>query len=87
MSEGVITALLDEGLSKLYIGKVAICSKGRVGVIIKRKQLPWGWSWIGIGLNPSEEWRWSARRPRIIAEDLNDFLERERLLARWDERR
>ena len=80
MNTNVIAALLEEGLASLYFGKVAICSKGRVGVIIKRKELPWGWSYIGIGLNRDEGWRWSARRPRIIAEDVNDFLWRERLL-------
>ncbi len=80
MKTDVIVLLLDEGLAAAYIGKVAICSRGRVGVIIKRKKLPWGWSWIGIGLNTNEEWRWSSRRPSIIAEDVNDYLFRERLL-------
>ncbi len=79
-----VTDLIAEGFHQLQFGRVALCSKGRVGVITGRKKLPWGWSYIGIGINRDEDWRWAARRPWVVAENLNDFLRRERLLLHYE---
>lgn len=49
------------------IGKVGICSLGRPGLIVGRKQLPWGEAWVGIGLDGVGVW--SSRNPRILTQD------------------
>jgi hypothetical protein len=45
-------------------GCVAVCSRGRVGLITGKKELPWGLSWVGIGLDDGTEW--ASRNPRLL---------------------
>lgn len=45
------------------VGRMAVCSRGRVGVIRGRKALPWGESWVGVGLDGTE---WASRSPTLI---------------------
>jgi len=56
-----------------FVGMVGLCSKGRPGLIIGRRHLPWGLSWVGIALDDGP-WRWSSRNPKIIAGDLKEYL-------------
>ncbi len=65
-----------EGWRMAFIGSVALCSKGRPGLITGRKILPWGESWVGIALD-NGNWRWASRNPRVIAADLDTWLRRD----------
>ena len=47
------------------IGKAAVCSRGRPGLVTGRKELPWGLSWVGIGLDDGTAW--ASREPRVMA--------------------
>ncbi len=49
------------------VGLVAVCSRGRPGLVTGRKQLPWGLSWVGIGLDDGSAW--SSRSPRKMTQD------------------
>ena len=53
------------------VGKVAICSKGRIGVITGRATLPWGESWVGVGFDGKQ---WASRSPSVIADNVNDYI-------------
>jgi hypothetical protein len=55
------------------IGKVGVCSIGRIGVITEIKQLPWGLSYTGINLTNGA--RWASREPAIIADSLAEFIQ------------
>jgi hypothetical protein len=48
------------------IGKAAICSQGRPGLITGHKRLPWGDSWVGIGLDAGTQW--ASRSPRLLTD-------------------
>jgi len=50
-----------------FIGKVAVCSKGRPGLITGRKELPWGLSWVGIALDDGTAW--ASRSPTLMSEE------------------
>lgn len=63
--DGSVTVTCDAHLG--YIGKAGVCSKGRPGLIVGRKQLPWGLSWVGIGLDDGSSW--SSRSPRVMTRD------------------
>jgi len=56
------------------IGKVGRCSKGRPGLIMGKKELPWGIAWIGVGLDGRGQW--SSRDPIIIAESEEEYEEK-----------
>jgi hypothetical protein len=45
------------------VGRLALCSKGRLGIITGRKDLAWGLSWVGIGTDGTE---WASRDPKIV---------------------
>ena len=51
---------MDESL----IGKTAVCSKGKLGVILAIKDLPWGKSYVGVCLIDSG--LWASRNPEIV---------------------
>lgn len=55
------------------IGKVGICSHGRIGVITGREVLPWGDSWVGIGIDGKE---WASRHPIIVANSIEDYMQK-----------
>ena len=54
-----------------YIGKVAKCSKGLVGIIEGQKELPWGPSWVGKRVKDGEPW--ASRNPEVLAPSLFEF--------------
>ena len=47
------------------VGRVGVCSKGRLGHIEGQKELEWGLSWVGFGFDGEE---WASRDPRILSE-------------------
>jgi hypothetical protein len=51
----------------MRIGRVARCSKGRLGLITGRKQLAWGLSYVGIGLDDGT--MWASRDPEFLGVD------------------
>jgi hypothetical protein len=53
------------------LGKVAMCSQGKVGIITGQKALPWGLSYIGIALDGTD---WASRQPRILASTVKEYL-------------
>lgn len=64
-------------------GKVAVCSKGRPGLITGAKLMPWGPSWVGVGLDDGHgptitrvRVAWASRSPFVIADSLDDWLGR-----------
>ena len=59
--------LVEEDL----IGKVAVCGKDIVGVITGKKELEWGESWIGERLDDGGPW--SSKKPRIIANSIDEY--------------
>jgi hypothetical protein len=54
------------------IGCVALCSRGRPGLVCGRKELSWGISWTGFALDNGPI-LWSSRRPRVIAPDFATY--------------
>jgi len=48
-------------------GLVAVCSKGRPGLVTGKKELPWGLSWVGIGLDDGTAW--ASRSPRKMTQE------------------
>lgn len=57
-----------------WIGKVALCSKGTLGLITHRKVLPWGESWVGISLHDGSPW--ASRHPcSVLWEDVVSLSE------------
>lgn len=61
------------------LGKLAICSKGRIGFVTGRKELPWGLSWIGMGLDGTD---WASRDP-IALENMLATLDAELIKAEF----
>lgn len=55
-----------------HTGKVAICSKGRPGLITGSKLLPWGLTWVGEALD-EQGGPWASRNPRIVADSLAEW--------------
>ncbi len=65
------------------IGTIAVCSKGKLGIVTARRELPWGLSWTGVALDGSG--LWSSRDPELIA---SSALRYENLLrGEYDNRR
>lgn len=61
------------------VGKVAVCSLGRVGVIVDRKELTFsngdkGTMWVGMGFDGKG--LWASSDPFVIAESLKEYTER-----------
>lgn len=63
------------GIMEDLIGKVGICSHGRIGVITDFQVLPWGDSWVGVGIDGKE---WSSRNPIIIANSVEEYIKKYR---------
>lgn len=53
------------------IGRVGICSHGRIGIITGRAVLPWGDSWVGIGIDGKD---WASRNPIVIAKSVEEYI-------------
>lgn len=56
----------------VLIGRWAVCSKGRIGRIIRRKQLEQGLSWVGVGLDGNP---WASPNPQVIGDFDASILE------------
>ena len=57
----------DENL----VGKICVCSVGRVAIVVGKKTFSWGESWIGIGF---DGWgTWASTVPCVIAESGEEF--------------
>jgi len=56
-----------------YVGKVCICSLGRVGVVTGRKTLDWGETWVGMGFDGKG--LWASKTPHVLAETVKDYCE------------
>ena len=76
-----LRTLLPEKYVKedVMVGTVCRCSKGRPGLVTGQKKLPWGQSWVGIALD-SGSWQWAARKPILIAYNLDQYLSIEKAL-------
>jgi hypothetical protein len=57
----------------MMLGQVCKCSKGRLGVVLGRKIMPWGSSWIGVGLDGGG--LWASRNPVVVADTLFSYME------------
>jgi hypothetical protein len=55
-----------------HIGKWAVCSRGFLGKIEGRKELPWGLSWVGKKLDGTP---WASREPIFLNKDTNYLLD------------
>lgn len=60
------------------VGKVCVCSIGRVAVVTGERQFDWGHAYVGLGLDGKGTW--ASRRPCVIAETMDEFR------AKLDER-
>jgi hypothetical protein len=56
------------------IGKVAICSVGRPGIITGRKTFDFGLAWVGLGLDGKGTW--ASTKPCIVAESGQEFRDK-----------
>ena len=65
--------------ARKLLGKLAICSKGRIGIILGRKELPWGLSWVGKGIDGSD---WASRDP-VMLENMITKLDADLLKAEF----
>jgi len=57
----------DENL----IGKICVCSVGRVAIVTGQKKFKWGVSWVGIGFDGKGTW--ASTKPCVIAESGEEF--------------
>ena len=55
------------------IGKVCVCSIGRVGVVTGQREFDWGESWVGFGLDGRG--LWSATKPHVLADSIAEYAE------------
>ncbi len=58
------------------VGKVCRCSRGELGLVTGRKRLPWGTAWVGVPLNRTG--LWSSGDPKVVAENLDEYLKQGR---------
>ena len=68
----------DESL----VGKVCVCSIGRVGVVTSRESPVWAGGaemWLGIGFDGKGTW--ASSNPAVVAESCDEF--RQRLTQRF----
>jgi len=63
----------DQHVDKHLVGAIGECSRGRPGLILDRKVLPWGEAWVGIGMDGKGPW--SSREPKILARSLDEYIE------------
>lgn len=62
------------------IGKVCVCSTGRVAVVTGTARFPWGLTWTGLGLDGKGTW--CSTVPAVVAETGQEF--HDKLLKRFD---
>ena len=56
------------------VGKVCVCSMGRLAVVLGRTTKPWGETCWGVGLDGKGIW--FSRAPIVIADSLAEYGER-----------
>lgn len=52
-------------------GMICMCSKGRIAIVTRRKEMPWGMAWVGIGLDGKG--LWASTSPLVIFNSLSDY--------------
>lgn len=57
--------------SEDLVGKVCVCSVGRVAVVVGTKTYDWGEAWIGLGLDGKGNW--ASSEPCVVAESGKGF--------------
>lgn len=58
-----------------YIGKVCVCSIGRLGLVTGKTIAPWGETYYGAGLDGHG--LWMSRKPVVvIAESIEEYADR-----------
>jgi len=62
------------------VGKVAVCSVGRVAIITGKKTFEFGETWVGIGLDGKGTW--ASKNPCIVSESGQEF--HDKLYERFD---
>jgi len=64
------------------LGKVCVCSTGRVGLVVRREKITFtsgevGEMWCGIGLDGKGLWCTSAERePLILYHSIEEYMDR-----------
>lgn len=53
------------------IGKICVCSVGRVAIVVGSKVYDWGVAWTGLGFDGKGNWASSS--PCVVAESGNEF--------------
>jgi len=56
------------------VGKVAVCSVGRVAIITGKERFNFHESWVGIGFDGKGTW--ASKNPCIVAESGEEFREK-----------
>lgn len=56
------------------IGKVCVCSVGRVAIVTGKKTFDFGECWVGIGFDGKGTW--ASSKPCIVAESGQEFHDR-----------
>lgn len=56
------------------VGKVCVCSLGRIAVVTGRKTYDGEESWVGLGLDGKGNW--SSRGPHVIAESGQEYYDK-----------
>lgn len=60
--------------SEDLVGKICVCTVGRVGIVTGRKKFDWGDAWYGLGLDGKGVW--TSTNPAIIAESGQEFADK-----------
>ncbi len=55
------------------IGKVCVCSIGRLAIVTGLEDMPWGTVWAGVGLDGHG--LWCSRSPIVISESIEEYYE------------
>lgn len=62
------------------IGKVCVCSIGRIAIVTGQKEYGWGKAWVGLGLDGKGTW--ASKEPCVVAEDGQEF--HDKLISRFN---
>lgn len=67
------------GVHEPAVGKVAVCSLGRVGVITDRKEIAFsngdkGLCWVGMGFDGKG--LWASSEPMVLCDSLKEYTAR-----------
>jgi hypothetical protein len=72
--------VIEKNTDEDLLGKVAVCSVGRVAIITGRKEFEFGFAWTGLGLDGKGTW--ASTTPCIVAESGHEF--HEKLIERFN---